>query len=398
VQASFAGEAPLVNADMPLSQLTESLREDAAVSLSASVISDERALRDLETDWNRLSESSTNPNAFMTYGWYRAWLTAQLKEIGDGRTQPHVIVLRNGDEIAGIVPMVRRIASRWLRVRKLRFASEHADYHDFLVGDDAESLIVSFADQLRNTADEWDVVDLRELRDTGSSKVVIERELKRAGLRYLILPEQHGCPWLHVSGNAETLMKRHSGHVRRTMRKRSERAASEGFRVRIVENPQDEPGLLEKLIALDWKKHLHKTSPTFLARFPEAFRSLIETLGPRGWLYVALLENDTEAIAFQIGFRCGDKLWDYTKAYDRSFSRLAPGTLILPDLLDYAHAQGFCEYDFLRGEEPYKLEWSDGCHRQFRLLIWNPRRTSRVKKFFYYDIKNAMDRYRKKQT
>ena len=378
---------------MPSTQLTESLREDTAAFFSASVVSDERALRDLEMEWNRLSESSTNPNAFMTYGWYRAWLAAQLKEIGDGRTQAHVVVLRNGNEIAGVVPLVRRNVSRWFRVRKLRFASEHADYHDLVVGENADGLISSFADHLAGTADQWDLVDLRELRETGDSKAVIERELKRAGLRYLILPEQHGCPWLHVTGDAETLMKRHSGHVRRTMRKRSERAASEGFRVRFIENPHEEPGLLEKLVALDWKKHLHKTSPTFVARFPEAFQSLIDTLGPRGWLYVALLENDSEAIAFQFGFRCGDKLWDYAKAYDRSFSRLAPGTLILPDILDYAYAHGFQEYDFLRGEEPYKMEWSDGCHRQFRLLVWNRKRTSRIRKFFYYDLKNAMDRY-----
>ena len=383
---------------MPSPQLTECLHEDAAVSLSASVVSDETALRGLERDWNRLSEGSRNPNAFMTYGWYRAWIADQQSEAGGERTQPHVVVLRNGDDVAGIVPLVRRVASRWFRVRKLQFASIHADYHDFVLGDDTRSLVASFADYLATTADQWDIVDIRELRDAGDSRATLERELTRAGLQYLVQPEKHGCPYLKVNGNAETLMTRHSGHVRRTMRKRGERAEAEGFRIRIIENPHEEPGLLEKLIALDLMKHSHTQMPPFLGRFPDLFQSLIDTLGPRGWVYVAILERETQAIAFQFGFRCGDRIWDYTKAYDRSFSRLAPGTLMLPALLDYAYTKGFREYDFLRGEEPYKMEWSDGCHRQFRLLVWNRRRTSRIRKFLYYDVKNAMDRYLKRHA
>jgi CelD/BcsL family acetyltransferase involved in cellulose biosynthesis len=377
---------------MSSSQLIECSREDTAASFSASVISDETRLRELEAEWNRLSESSKAPNAFMTYGWYRAWLR-------DEGTQPHVVVLKDGGgAIAGVVPLVRRTVSRWLRIRRLQFASIHADYHDCVLGDDAERHIASFVDCLAATADQWDVVDLRDLRDQNDSKDLIERELKRAGLPYLVLPEKLACPYVEVNGSAESLMKRHSGHVRRTMRKRAERAAAEGFRVRIIENPHQERGLLEKLIALDAKKHSHTQIPPFLGRFPEVFRSLIDTLGPPGWLYVALLENESETVAFQFGFRCGDKLWDYAKAYDGSFSRLAPGTLLLPPLLDYAYANGFREYDFLRGEEPYKMEWNDGRHRQFRLLIWNRRKASRLKKFFYYDAKETRNRYLPKGT
>lgn len=381
-----------MNGDMRSSHPTAcSSRADTAVSLSASVISDESALTNLEADWNRLSQSSQTPNAFMTYGWYRAWLSAQLRQ--SNGAQFHAVVLKNGDAVAGIVPLVRRTISHWLRVRRLQFASIHADYHDCVLGDDAESLIASFVDYLAGSAEQWDVVDLRDLRDTGGNKGLIERELRRAGLRYMVLPEKLACPYVDVNGDAKSLMKRHSGHVRRTMRKRGERAATAGFRVRIIENPQQERGLLESLIALDAKKHGHTLIPPFLGRFPEVFQSLIDTLGPRGWLYVALLENEAQAIAFQLGFRCGEKLWDYVKAYDGSFSRLAPGTLLLPPLLDYAHANGFREYDFLRGEEPYKMEWSDGCHRQFRLLIWNRRKASRLKKFFYYNGKETMNRY-----
>ena len=117
---------------------------------------------------------------------------------------------------------------------------------------------------------------------------------------------------------------------------------------------------------------------------------MLDDLGPRGWLYVALLERGDAPVAFQFGFRCGNKLWDYSKAYDRSYSRCAPGTALVHAMLDYGFSRGYDEYDFLRGEEPYKMAWSTGCHRGFRLLIWNRRWVSRARKFVYCDFKTVI--------
>ena len=59
-------------------------------------------------------------------------------------------------------------------------------------------------------------------------------------------------------------------------------------------------------------------------------------------------------------------------------------------MLDYAFQQGYREYDFLRGEEPYKLLWSTASHRTFRLLIWSKRRASRVRKLVYHDARTSI--------
>jgi CelD/BcsL family acetyltransferase involved in cellulose biosynthesis len=91
-------------------------------------------------------------------------------------------------------------------------------------------------------------------------------------------------------------------------------------------------------------------------------------------------------VAFQLGFRCGDKLWDYSKAYDRSFASVAPGTLLLPALLDYGFEHGFKEYDFLRGEEEYKKVWTDKVHQRRSLLIWQRNAPSRLRKLAYHDV------------
>jgi CelD/BcsL family acetyltransferase involved in cellulose biosynthesis len=378
---------------MRADQVHDSADCRSAAPHTIQVVSTEEGLATLETDWNRLSKISSNPNVFMTYDWYKAW--SRLQPAGQGRQclQPHVTVIRHRDSVVGIVPLLGREVSRFrFRVRKLEFVSDHADYNDLLLSDDPNAQINAIVEHLSAKQDEWDIIDLRKLREEGEGRSRIEQALARANLFYSILPEPEACPYLPIEAGSSDWTARLSGDSRRTLRQRMKKAAAEDLQTRIIENPHQEPGLLEALIELERKKRLQKSTRPFVGNYQDAFQSLFANLGPDGWLYVALLEQRGHPVAFQLGFRCGRKLWDYSKAYDPSFSRFAPGTLMLHALLDYALSKGFDEYDFLQGEEPYKMIWSTGCHRRYRLLIWNRRGASRVRKFLYHDVKKTIRR------
>jgi CelD/BcsL family acetyltransferase involved in cellulose biosynthesis len=276
-------------------------------------------------------------------------------------------------------------------MRRLEFVTNHADYNELVLGGDPAGQTDAVVNHLASTTDQWDVVDLRDLPESAGAQA-IGSLLQRAGLRYCIVPEAEACPFLAIDGDSSELIKKLSGDSRRTLRQRMTRAAAEGLRVRIIEHPESEPDLLRKLIALDHQKHLQKHRPAFIGTYPEVFQSLFDRLGPRGCLYVALMESGSRPVAFQFGFRSSGRLWDYSKAYDRAFSRFAPGAVLLTALVDYGFTHGCHEYDFLRGEEPYKMVWSTGCHRRSRLLIWNRRLQSRFSKFVYHDLRLSLYR------
>jgi CelD/BcsL family acetyltransferase involved in cellulose biosynthesis len=115
-------------------------------------------------------------------------------------------------------------------------------------------------------------------------------------------------------------------------------------------------------------------------------------MGSRSLLYVALVEQDESTIAFQMGFRCGRKLWDYMTGYDPSFARFSPGKILLPHVWDYGYSRGYHEFDFLSGEEPYKMRWSTGCHEKFRMRIWNRRSISRIDEWLQKDVRTAFQK------
>jgi CelD/BcsL family acetyltransferase involved in cellulose biosynthesis len=355
----------------------------ASEAFAVTAFQSDTLLERLKGDWNRLSDDEEDPNPFGSFPWFESWIRWHRQQDPHDSLKPWVLELKQNGKTTGISPLVLRSSSHLLPVRKLGFCSEHADYNDLILGNKDIGQAEAVADFLAGSTSQWDIADLRELRDSGSATDLFEQALKRAGMHCRVLPESEVCPFLLIDGNADFAMSKLSGQVRRTLRRRRERAAAEGMRVRIIERPDKEPGLIESLALLDQKKREHRSCPLFLAAHPDVFRRLFHDLGPRGLLYVALLELKNQLIAFQFGFRCRKKLWDYAKAYDRSFSRFAPGTLLLLGLLDYCFERGYREYDFLRGSEEYKLLWSVGCHRRSRIIIWNDRLRSLLQAHAY---------------
>jgi hypothetical protein len=265
------------------------------------------------------------------------------------------------------------------------------------LGDAPAGQIEALVRFLAQTQGQWDLIDLRDLRETGNTKALIEKALSNAGLLHRFLPEEERCPYLLIDAPWSELVSRFSPssrHALRNQQSRLNRMSAEGLRVRIIENPLDEPGLLEKLVALESQKHVHgELSQPFIGKYPEVFQSLFDTLGPRGWFYLALMEMGVRPIAYRLGFRCGKKLWGFLTAYDHTFSSLSPGTMLVPALIDYGFAHGYNEYDFLRGEETYKMRWTTDYHQTHRLMIWNRRWTSLARAFLYLDLKPKVYRW-----
>lgn len=68
-----------------------------------------------------------------------------------------------------------------------------------------------------------------------------------------------------------------------------------------------------------------------------------------------VLKWGEEWVAAHFGFQWQQRFYWYLPAYDVAFSQRAPGRLLLAHLLQSVAQQGNTEFDFLRGNEPYKL-------------------------------------------
>jgi CelD/BcsL family acetyltransferase involved in cellulose biosynthesis len=348
----------------------------------------------LQHDWDRLSRAVQFPNVFTTYDWYQTWYRRFARREGSVKRRPHVLALKRNGAVTGISPLVLRISSHFgLVSRRLQFVSRYRewDYNDLVLGDDVAAQTEAVVEYLSRSVKEWDLVDLLDLRDIGDTNARIESALKRVGLSYRWLREEERCPYMPIDGPWSEILSRRSSSTRHTFQNqqsRLKRMGGDGLRMRILDDPRKEPNLLERMIALEAQKRVHgKVSPPFLGLHSGVFASLFDTLGLKGWLCVAVMELNDRLLAWHLLFRCGGKLWGYLTAYDNEYARFSPGRMLIPAIVDYGFTHGYTEYDFLKGEESYKMRWITGFHHNYRLLIWNRRSMSRLCAFAHFKLR-----------
>jgi CelD/BcsL family acetyltransferase involved in cellulose biosynthesis len=357
---------------------------------SVEVVTDEDKVVLLREDWDRLSLSSSAPNVFMTFDWFMAWYQFLGREHGSVKPKPHILLLKSNGIIAGISPLVLSVVSRFgCLLRRLQFVmrSLEWDYNDLCLGNDVEGQSQAIADFLSRNRNDWDIVEFRSLREDGNAIASIRSALAHADLRYQLFPEEERCPYMTIDAPWSRMAERHSRSTRR-MANRLKEMLQNGLSSRVVENPQEDVKLLNRMIAIEAQKCVNDTpSPPFLGKYPDVFSAIFGTLGPKGWISVVLLERGEELIAWQLLYRSGKKLWGYLTAYHHDFSRLSPGVMLISVATDYGFEKGFDEFDFLSGEESYKMRWATGFHNTHHLLIWNTRWLSRLKGLVYLRLR-----------
>jgi CelD/BcsL family acetyltransferase involved in cellulose biosynthesis len=348
-------------------------------------ITEEKKISSLQNDWDRLSCASEYPNVFMTADWFQSWYEDLARRSGAGKLKPSVLSVKRDGIITGIAPLSCAVTSRYgMELRRLQFlARDHEwDYNDLVVGDDVPGQTAALVDFLCRTKSDWELIDLQDLRDAGGALEHFRTVLTKSGLPHLVVPAEERCPYMPIDGTWAEMLGRRSSVTRHSFRNRQSRLnrlTGGELRIRILDDPQNESGLLDRMIALEMQKQVGgRISIPFLGQHAGVFVSLFDKLGPKGWLCVAVMEWNDRLLSWHLLFRCGKRLWGYLTAYDHEFARLSPGTMMIPAIVDHGFAQGCTEYDFLSGEEPYKMQWATGFHHRYRVLIWNERPKSRL--------------------
>jgi CelD/BcsL family acetyltransferase involved in cellulose biosynthesis len=100
----------------------------------------------------------------------------------------------------------------------------------------------------------------------------------------------------------------------------------------------------------------------------EAFhRAAAGGLGARGWARLFVLQVEGAPRAILYGFHLTDRLAFYQSGHDPDWRVRSVGSVLLGLILQWCFAAGIAEFDFLHGDEPYKLAWANGSRHTVRL-------------------------------
>jgi CelD/BcsL family acetyltransferase involved in cellulose biosynthesis len=90
----------------------------------------------------------------------------------------------------------------------------------------------------------------------------------------------------------------------------------------------------------------------------EFHRRVAPLLAERGWLRLYRLHVQGKAIAAVYGIEVRRRFFFYQSGWDPEWSARSPGAVLVGRTVEDAYARGLTDYDFLRGTEPYKLDWA----------------------------------------
>jgi CelD/BcsL family acetyltransferase involved in cellulose biosynthesis len=301
----------------------------------------------LAGEWDDLVRAMPRPSPFMLHGWLAEW----WRHYGRG-TQLAVLVARDGDRLAGALPLVARRRAG-LQVATL-MGGRQSVLGDLLVASGAAPAVPrAICDALR--AARHDLVDLYGL--------AADSRIAEALGPALDMTPRIEAPVLDLSGGWEATYEAKTPSKRRSLHRRRRRQLAElgEVSVDVARTPEQLDAALDdafRLHRLRWDGRPDGSGFATAAgmRFHrDAYRRLARQDVPR----IVTLRLDGRAIAFHAFFALERTMYVHRLAFDPELGRVSPGLVNTLDTIEAAAAEGLQRVEYLGGGERYKLELCD---------------------------------------
>lgn len=314
--------------------------------------------------WNKLLEQSTASNPFLSWEWMWSWW-----ESFSSQYQDLILKVSDGNRLVGIVPLC-------LRGQVIQFASAadlYPDYLDVIAIDGREFDVVqasfNFIDEMR----EWNKIFLDNLLPNS----LILQSLPKIKKEWVFFQKPSNiCPFVRLDGTMAEYMQKNFKKKKRYNLKRQ-------VQIAVKENGIDFSDITSSgqiVRAVDAFFDLHekrarskKINSSILA---ENVKNFYVTFSLRAFeskmLKMSFMKK--EDIPLAVGYTLVDsrKYYFLQSGVDPGVDKLSLGTVLLTLLIEDAYKKGMIEFDFLKGEESYKMVWNTGVRTEYLLQMWRP--------------------------
>jgi CelD/BcsL family acetyltransferase involved in cellulose biosynthesis len=348
----------------------------------------------LREAWSQILCRTPGANPQMTH----EWLSTCWEAFGDKR-RLSLITVTDGGRIKGIAPLavVPVGGKAGIRLNKLTFVGDGlTDYQDLLATDEArEQVLRTLLRFVIDGNDGWDAIHFRNIRGDSPNLPILRDILKGTSLPFVERVNIQS-PYISIDRNWADYYGSLGQNVRSDVRRRANGLArlgkAEFVRLHEVDDVDDTLKTIRS-IHVKCREALGGTSWYADDRRFRFASLILKRFGDRKWLDVVFLKLDGKVIAYYLGFAYGNVVYFWNTGYDPEFSRVSPGKLLLHYWIQDSFAAGCREFDFMVGEEPYKLQWTNTVRPNHELFVFKHTARSRLLKC-YYVVKPVLKRNR----
>jgi CelD/BcsL family acetyltransferase involved in cellulose biosynthesis len=341
-------------------------RDVVKAHLDVSVLEDGKAFAALEEEWEELYRDCPAATPFQSWAWLYSW----WEHYGEGN-ELCIVAVRSGGLLVGILPFM--IQRRFGVKRLLFIGTGVTDYLDLLAREGWEREVAEAGVRVLRRLGPWQVADLLELRPEAIAWGLFSRwdgpRIQRWQVNCLMIDTK---PW-------DELLMTVSRNLRKTARRAMRRAEEDGVRHKLVK-AEDAEEAARRLVALHreaWQgKEIdpNNLTETYESHMVAAARRMTSRrLGGIGEFHRGREVIASHFLVFGRNFIGTHTLG----ATQETMERYQISSLEVWSLVNTALDRSYDYVNLLRGEEPYKVRWSNRMvpnHRMIlgqRLLPWS---------------------------
>lgn len=325
--------------------------------LQAEIVTTTRGFYALAAEWSDLLENSPTDNPFLSHQWLGTW----WEIYGSGELL--IIAVRAADRtLVGLLPLHRAKVFDPFPVVMVRFMGSSQVSSDFLEcivrRGWEESVYHVCLNVLQQKNIRWDVLMLQDMhQDSSFCRYLTVANSK--GMKILQDPGK-SCPYLMLPDSWEQMLDRLSKKVRQRVGYHRRALARMGnVELEPLTNSADLQQGLADMVRLRQDRMNQKGLPA--SKVNEKYIQFHNLLMPRfqvdNRLQLYFLKIDGQRIAYLYLFSGSDNVYFYQTGFDREWSRHSVGFVLLGMVIEKMIENGFKQFEFLRGDEPYKYGW-----------------------------------------
>ena len=318
------------------------------------------ALTRLRAEWQAMFRASGAP-PFLSWEWLSTW----HKWFGREK-HPFLLCARESGNLIALLPLCveKRQSSRFSPgLKRMSFMGESygaSDYLDILALPGFKQKSADIFIEYLALPHSFDLLELEGIAADSYTLQSLARCFANDGrFSYRIVP-QYICPRMSLDSRWEDLLERsrRSDYFKRCIRRLNKIAS---FEFRVISDVNEIPAAFGRLLELHVGRWIERGGSSAFRTAEQkgfTFDAAAELAGAGMTRFEEIwLEGECRASLF--GFESGDSYYFFLSGFDQAWSKYSLGFTLLWLSIREASQRGLKMYDFLRGDENYKFDWSD---------------------------------------
>jgi CelD/BcsL family acetyltransferase involved in cellulose biosynthesis len=360
--------------------------------ISIQEVSDVETFRSLRETWNNLLRESGDNNIFLTWEWLFTWWQHYGRD-----KKLRILLIKESDRIIAIAPFMQ-----W-KYRKGIFnidvienlCSIECDYSGIILTERRQESVAILLDCLvKITRDCHVIVRMSHIPENSDFISVLREQYPAFSSSFLLIEQPvSSCPYIMLPANWEdffsTISKKRRQHLRQATKTLQKDHVVE---FKKYDGGDDLREQLQVLFELHQKRWQDKN---IISKFikPEArdfYLDVSKAFYQNNWLDFSFLNVDGKPVSAAWGFNYNNEFCYMTCTFDPDYSNYGVGNLHIMKLIEYSIQNGQRKFDFLKGNEAFKNQWTHFKTNNFQITMakngfWGRYRVKLLRILIKYD-------------